>query len=62
MRAEVDVEAGMGSTMTSVLVGTGGVVSGNAEALPVTSRCPTSGRMQGQEVRASMMAKPLVPP
>ena len=62
VRAEVDVEAGIGSMMTSVPVGKGGFVSGNAEALPVTSRCPTSGRMQGQEVRASMTAKPLVLP
>ena len=56
MRAEVDVEAGIGSMMTSVPVGKGGFVSGNAEALPVTSRCPTSGRVQAQEVRASMTA------
>ena len=62
VRAEVDVEAGIGSTTTSVPVGKGGFVGGNTDAFTVISRCPTSGRVQAQEVRASMTAKPLVPP
>ena len=31
-------------------------MSGSAEAFTVISRCPTSGRVQAQEVRASMTA------
>merc|ERR1712078_272225 len=53
---EVDVEAGIGSTTTSVPVGKGGFVGGNTEAFTVISRCPTSGRVHAQEVRASMTA------
>merc|ERR1719230_2476297 len=55
-RAEADVEAGIGSTVTSIPVGKGGFVGGNADAFTVVSRCPTSGRVQAQEVRASVMA------
>ena len=56
VRAEVDAEAGIGSTTTSVPVGKGGFVGGNTDAFTVISRCPTSGRVQAQEVRASMTA------
>ena len=56
MRAEVDVEAGIGLMMTSVPVRNCGFVSGDAEALSVTCQCPAPGRVQAQEVRASMTA------
>ena len=51
VRAEVDVEAGFASTMTSVPVWKGCFVSGNAEAFTGTSRCPTSGRVQAHDGR-----------
>ena len=38
-------------------MGKGGFMSGNAEALAVNSRCPTSGPLQAQEVRASVTAQ-----
>jgi len=56
VRAEVDAEAGIGSTVTSVPVGKGGFVGGNAEAFTVLSRCPTSGRVQAQQVQAGVTA------
>ena len=56
MRAEVDFEVSFGSTTTSAPVGKGRFMSGNAEALTVTSRYPTSGPLQAQEVRASVTA------
>ena len=54
VRAEVDVEAGFGSTMTSVPRGKSCFVSGSAEAFTVTSRCPTSGRVQAHDGRWSL--------
>ena len=47
MRAEVDVEAGIGSMMTSVPVRSDGLVSGNAEALSVICQCPTTSARAG---------------
>ena len=41
---------------TSVPVRNGGSVSGDAEAFSVTCQCPAPGRVQAQEVRASMTA------
>ena len=54
VRAEVDVEAGFGSTTTSVPVWKGCFVSGSAEAYTVISRCPTPGRVQAHDGRWSL--------
>merc|ERR1719375_2549266 len=56
VRAEVDAEAGIGSTVTSVPLGKGGFVGGNAQPFTVISRCPSSGRVQAQQIQAGLTA------